>query len=324
MRRFSTRQDAASKNPDHVADGRFASALGSFLCLLSLRQRKLPAQSAEALQLLFDGYRCAQPILLAGGSSLRPWRARARPTKPAYGSIATTQPAPIPASPALCARGAAERHSGYEVGRCVRFAASQSDGEHPAIVDPEGGAQDVRRFSTRYGCRIEKSRASHLRQVSSGTESFLWLLSLRQRIVTRARARKLCSCFRSVPPRSTYSIPYWRFVAYLMAGTRPALRNRLTDRSRRLSPLPAPPALCARGSAERRSGYEVDRYVRFDTSPSDGEHSGSVDPEGGAQEVRRFSTRQDAASKNPRHVADSRLASAPKSFLWLLSLRQRK
>jgi hypothetical protein len=30
----------------------------------AVRQRKLPAQSAEALQLLFDGYRYAQPILL--------------------------------------------------------------------------------------------------------------------------------------------------------------------------------------------------------------------------------------------------------------------
>ena len=31
----------------------------------SLRQRKLPAQSAEALLLRADGYRSAQPILLA-------------------------------------------------------------------------------------------------------------------------------------------------------------------------------------------------------------------------------------------------------------------
>jgi hypothetical protein len=50
----------------------------------------------------------------------------------------------------------------------------------------------------------------------------------------------------------------------------------------------------------------------------------TVDPEGGAQDAHRFSTRQDAASKNPGHAADGRFASAPKSFLWLLSLRQRK
>jgi hypothetical protein len=49
-----------------------------------------------------------------------------------------------------------------------------------------------------------------------------------------------------------------------------------------------------------------------------------IDPEGGAQDVRRFSTRQDAASKNPGHISVGRFASAPKSFLWLLSLRQRK
>jgi len=30
VRRFSTRQDAASKNPGHVADGRFAPALRVF------------------------------------------------------------------------------------------------------------------------------------------------------------------------------------------------------------------------------------------------------------------------------------------------------
>jgi hypothetical protein len=44
-----------------------------------------------------------------------------------------------------------------------------------------------------------------------------------------------------------------------------------------------------------------------------------VDPEGGAHDVRRFSTRQDVASKNPGYVSDSRFASALKSFLWSLS-----
>ena len=41
-----------------------------------------------------------------------------------------------------------------------------------------------------------------------------------------------------------------------------------------------------------------------------------VDPEGGAQDVRRFSTRQDAASKNPGHLADGSFAPALESFLW--------
>ncbi len=40
------------------------------------------------------------------------------------------------------------------------------------------------------------------------------------------------------------------------------------------------------------------------------------DPEGGAQDAHRFSTRQDAASKNPRNTADGRFASALESFLW--------
>ena len=39
-----------------------------------------------------------------------------------------------------------------------------------------------------------------------------------------------------------------------------------------------------------------------------------VDPEGGAQDVRRFSTRQDASSKNPRYAADGRLALAMRVF----------
>ena len=40
------------------------------------------------------------------------------------------------------------------------------------------------------------------------------------------------------------------------------------------------------------------------------------DPKGGAQDAHRFSTRQDAASKNPRNTADGRFASALESFLW--------
>jgi len=40
------------------------------------------------------------------------------------------------------------------------------------------------------------------------------------------------------------------------------------------------------------------------------------DKQGGEQEVHRFSTRQDASSKNPDHVPDGRFASALKGFLW--------
>jgi hypothetical protein len=49
-----------------------------------------------------------------------------------------------------------------------------------------------------------------------------------------------------------------------------------------------------------------------------------VDPEGGAQEVRRFSTRQDASSKNSSHIPVGSFELDLKCFLWLLSLRQRK
>ena len=63
VRRFSTRQDAASKNPGHVADGRFASALGVFFGDFLCDKESYPRDSAEALQLFFDGYRCAKPIL---------------------------------------------------------------------------------------------------------------------------------------------------------------------------------------------------------------------------------------------------------------------
>ena len=115
-----------------------------------------------------------------------------------------------------------------------------------------------------------------------------------------------------------------QFVASAMAGQDPPYENDLLIDRGGPPPSQPPPALCARGGAERRSGYGVGKCVRFDASPSDGEHPGIVDPEGGAQEVRRFSTRQDAASKNPGQLPDGRFASAPKSFLWLLSLRQRK
>jgi hypothetical protein len=49
-----------------------------------------------------------------------------------------------------------------------------------------------------------------------------------------------------------------------------------------------------------------------------------VDPEGGAQDVRRFSMRQDASSKNPCYPTVRSLEVDLACFLWLLSLRQRK
>ncbi len=53
---------------------------------------------------------------------------------------------------------------------------------------------------------------------------------------------------------------------------------------------------------------------RPDDHPESSRQLKIVDPEGGAQEVRRFSTRQDAASKNPRNVTDGRFASALSVF----------
>jgi hypothetical protein len=48
------------------------------------------------------------------------------------------------------------------------------------------------------------------------------------------------------------------------------------------------------------------------------------DPEGDAQDVHRFSTRQDASSKNPDFASGGRFELDLKCVLWLLSLRQRK
>ncbi len=45
------------------------------------------------------------------------------------------------------------------------------------------------------------------------------------------------------------------------------------------------------------------------------------DPEGGAQDAHRFSTRQDAASKNPEQLSDDRFASALSVFFgWRIQL----
>ena len=45
------------------------------------------------------------------------------------------------------------------------------------------------------------------------------------------------------------------------------------------------------------------------------------DPEGCAQDAHRFSTRQDAASKNPEHASDGRFASALSVFFgWRIQL----
>jgi hypothetical protein len=52
VRRFSTRQDAASKNPGQVSDGRFASSLRVFFGYFLCDKESDPRDSAEALQLL--------------------------------------------------------------------------------------------------------------------------------------------------------------------------------------------------------------------------------------------------------------------------------
>ena len=55
MRRFSMRQDAASKNPGHVTEGRFASVLRVFFGYFLCDKESDPRVSAEALQLLLMG-----------------------------------------------------------------------------------------------------------------------------------------------------------------------------------------------------------------------------------------------------------------------------
>jgi hypothetical protein len=72
----------------------------------------------------------------------------------------------------------------------------------------------------------------------------------------------------------------------------------------------------------------------FDGLPPKGKRPGEIagavhypligDPEGGAQDVRRFSMRQDASSKNPVFASNCRFELDLECFLWLLSLRQRK
>ena len=47
VRRFSTRQDASSKNPGHASDGRCEVALTCFLSSLSFRKERDPRASAE-------------------------------------------------------------------------------------------------------------------------------------------------------------------------------------------------------------------------------------------------------------------------------------
>ena len=49
---FRRGMDAASKNPEHVADGRFASALRVFFGYFLCDKESNPRASAEALQLL--------------------------------------------------------------------------------------------------------------------------------------------------------------------------------------------------------------------------------------------------------------------------------
>ena len=122
---------------------------------------------------------------------------------------------------------------------------------------------------------------------------------------TRTSARKLCICF----------IDAYRCAQQVASNPKAGFR---IDRGAS-PPSQPPPALRARGGAKQRNSFGDRTCIRFAASQSNGENPAIVDPEGGAQDVRRFSTRQDAASKNPGHVADGRFAPAPESFLWLLS-----
>jgi hypothetical protein len=82
-------------------------------------------------------------------------------------------------------------------------------------------------------------------------------------------------------------------------------------------PPPNLPLRCAQGEGLSGAADTTSAHVFVSwQQKSDGEHPATVDPEGGAQDVRRFSTRQDAASKNPGQLADGRFAPAPESFLW--------
>ncbi len=58
------------------------------------------------------------------------------------------------------------------------------------IVDPEGGAQEVRRFSMRHGCLIEKSPLRFSLQFRSGLGVFSLVTFFAPKKVTRAPARK--------------------------------------------------------------------------------------------------------------------------------------
>ena len=66
---------------------------------------------------------------------------------------------PSQLSPALRARGGAKRRGGYGVGRCVRFDASKSEGEHPRIVG-WGERSDAHHPDTQNDASIERSKNS--------------------------------------------------------------------------------------------------------------------------------------------------------------------
>ncbi len=72
VRRFSTRQDAASKNPGHVSDGGFASALRVFFGYFLCDKESDPRKARKLCSCFFDGYRYAQPILLCLHTSVVP------------------------------------------------------------------------------------------------------------------------------------------------------------------------------------------------------------------------------------------------------------
>ena len=69
-------------------------------------------------------------------------------------------------------------------------------------------------------------------------------------------------------------------------------------------------------AASSVDGKDLDNFHRLNDMSMRTNPPKPEDPEGGAQDAHRFSTRQDAASKNPGQLADGRFASALESFLW--------
>jgi len=79
--------------------------------------------------------------------------------------------------------------------------------------------------------------------------------------------------------------------------------------------MPGPSRFVDPSSRGRHDGIAVCRCaIRFDAASAIARRASMGHPEGDAQDVRRFSTRQDASSKNAGHAPDGRCALAPSVF----------